>query len=219
LSVVHDLNLQEWLNSYSTNIKSSAGGWMGRALKKNDIIQYRSSFDFTYKKSEETFSPLSWGAVDWEEITPGEIFCIRGREWDLLTEDSRKLFTNSSFKITGMADRMGYRLTGVPLQLNNKIELISTAVSFGTVQLPQDGKPIVLMSDHQTTGGYAKIAHVISSHLPALAQKKTGDTLKFKLTDNKTAEEKVVSQIKHLQQVQFASKMNMEKLLRKHVTH
>ena len=144
---------------------------------------------------------------------------MRGKEWELLTDDSKRTFTSTSFKISGMADRMGYRLIGVPLKLKNKTELISTAVSFGTVQLPPDGQPIILMADHQTTGGYAKIAHVISAHLPAIAQRKTGDLLKFKLTDIRTAEEKLGSQNKHLQQVQFASKMNIEKLLLHHVTN
>lgn len=218
LSVLHQMDLEKWLNSYSTNIKANAGGWKGRTLKKNDIIQYQNSFDLAYKLPDK-FSMLSWGAVDWEEMKPGEILCIKGKEWELLTNDSKTIFAGTYFKISGMADRMGYRLTGVPLELKNKSELISTAVSFGTVQLPPDGQPIILMADHQTTGGYAKIAHVISAHLPAIAQMKTGDLLKFKLTDIKIAEEKLGIKNKHLQQVQFASKMNLEKLLLHYVTN
>ena len=84
---------------------------------------------------------------------------------------------------------MGYQLNGIALSLGEQSELISSAVSFGTVQLLPSGQLIVLMADHQTTGGYPRIAHVISAHLPKFAQLRPGARIQFKLTDHRAAEE------------------------------
>jgi antagonist of KipI len=75
---------------------------------------------------------------------------------------------------------MGYRLEGVELPLRNPVELLSEGVAFGTVQLPPDGMPIVLMADRQTTGGYPRIGEVASVDLPLIAQLKPGDRLRFR---------------------------------------
>jgi antagonist of KipI len=93
---------------------------------------------------------------------------------------------------------MGYQLSGVPLDLQEPIELVSSAVSFGTVQLLPSGQMIVLMADHQTTGGYPRIAHVISAHLPKLAQLRPSDTIQFKLVDMQSAEGLLLSRMKEL---------------------
>ena len=75
---------------------------------------------------------------------------------------------------------MGYRLEGVELPLRSPVELLSEGVAFGTVQLPPDGMPIVLMADRQTTGGYPRIGEVASVDLPLIAQLKPGDRLRFR---------------------------------------
>jgi len=93
---------------------------------------------------------------------------------------------------------MGYQLKGNPLALEKPIELVSSAVSFGTVQLLPDGQPIVLMADHQTTGGYPRIAHVVTGHLPKLAQLRPSDSIQFQLMDMSTAEQLLVARQKEL---------------------
>ena len=91
------------------------------------------------------------------------------------------LATRSPFTITPNSNRMGYRLQGAKLEPRERIELISEAVSFGAVQVPPDGQPIVLMADCQTTGGYSKIAHVARVDLPVLAQMMPGQTIYFEM--------------------------------------
>ncbi|MDP5140907.1 MAG: hypothetical protein NWP83_10630, partial [Spirosomaceae bacterium] len=91
-------------------------------------------------------------------------------EYHHLTEESRKLLQNSPFQITKDANRMGYRLAGVGLRTTEKVSLLSSAVTFGTMQLLPDGQIIVLMASHQTTGGYPRIGTIIGVDLPLLAQ-------------------------------------------------
>jgi antagonist of KipI len=91
--------------------------------------------------------------------------------------------------------------------------MVSAAVSFGTVQLLPDGQLIVLMADHQTTGGYPRLAHVISIHHSRLAQMKPGDQFCFRFTDQPTAEELYIKQQQHLLQLQNACKFKLEQLL------
>jgi antagonist of KipI len=93
---------------------------------------------------------------------------------------------------------MGYQLNGSPLMLQRPLELVSSAVSFGTVQLLPNGQLIVLMADHQTTGGYPRIAHVATAHLPKLAQLRPSDAIQFKLTDMETAEQWLINRQKEL---------------------
>ena len=110
----------------------------------------------------------------------------------------------TSFVITQQSDRMGYRLNNIPLHSASNEEVVSTAVSFGTIQLLPDGGLIVLMADHQTTGGYPRVAHVISAHHSRLAQLKASDKLSFRFTDQQTAEELWIKQQQHLLQLQNA---------------
>lgn len=119
----------------------------------------------------------------------------------------------TSFVITNQSDRMGYRLNNLPLPVMSNEEVISSGVSFGTVQLLPDGKLIILMADHQTTGGYPRVAHVISAHHSRLAQMKAGDKMHFQLTDQQTAEELLIKQQLHLRQLQNACKFRLEEFL------
>jgi antagonist of KipI len=108
---------------------------------------------------------------------------------------------------------MGFRLSGKALKTQTDTQLVSSGVSFGTVQLLPDGQLVVLMADHQTTGGYPKIAQVITAHLPLLAQMKPSDGINFQLTDLAAAEQKLVAQQKYLQHLQNACKLKLQNLL------
>ena len=108
---------------------------------------------------------------------------------------------------------MGYRLQGNALKVKEEMQLISSGVTFGTMQLLPDGQLIVLMADHQTTGGYPRIGHVISADLPLLAQCNPGDEIKFLAVEAAIAEQEFIQQQRDLQQIQTASKFKIEKLL------
>ena len=99
---------------------------------------------------------------------------------------------------------MGYRMKGDNLAIENKQQLISTAVTKGTLQLLPDGQFIILMADHQTTGGYPKIAHVISADIPTLAQLNAGEKIQFNIIGQQEAEGILFDQQQQLQQLQNA---------------
>jgi len=99
---------------------------------------------------------------------------------------------------------MGYRLKGPEMQFQNRTELVSTGVSFGTIQLLPDGELIILMADHQTTGGYPRLGHVITAHLPKLAQLRPSDCVQFKQTTIDKAEKLLFAQQKELSILQTA---------------
>ena len=107
---------------------------------------------------------------------------------------------------------MGYRLAGQKLESREKEQLVSSAVSFGTVQLLPGGQLIILMADHQTIGGYPRIAHVIAAHLPILAQKEPNHVMQFRLTNLDSSEAKIVKQQKYLREIQIACKFRIESL-------
>ncbi len=106
---------------------------------------------------------------------------------------------------------MGYRLHGNALNVKEDKQLISSGVTFGTMQLLPDGQLIVLMADHQTTGGYPRVGYVISADLPSLAQCNPGDEIKFTEVEIAAAEELFIKQQRNLLQMQTASKFKMEK--------
>ncbi|MEO6328907.1 MAG: biotin-dependent carboxyltransferase family protein [Ginsengibacter sp.] len=212
LACLHDPDIDKWLNSYSTNLIAAAGGFNGRALKKGDILNFKNTFEYKYLQHEKDFSVLPWKAIPSIKSTK-EIRFIKGNEWDWLTGDSINIFEEKSYMILNNSNRMGYRLKGNSLKVNEEVQLISSGVTFGTIQLLPDGQLIVLMADHQTTGGYPRIGHVISADLPSLAQRNPGDEIKFSAVEHVVAEQELIEQHMHLLQLQTASKFKLEKLL------
>ncbi|HEV2481092.1 MAG TPA: biotin-dependent carboxyltransferase family protein [Puia sp.] len=197
LSVHGGYCLKKWLNSYSTSLKAG----VGLQLKKGDELPFNESTIYFagLLKEQNNFEILPW-RVNTEKIYqyPHEIGVIPGHEWVMLSSGARESFTEDNYIIHPSSDRMGYQLSGAPLLLDAPVELVSSAVSFGTVQLLPGGQLIVLMADHQTTGGYPRIAHVVSAHLPKLAQLRPSDTIQFKLMDLESAEQLLVSRQKEL---------------------
>ena len=106
---------------------------------------------------------------------------IAGAEFEMLTAAGEQNFLKQNFTVSSNSDRMGFRLRGEPLYLLEKQELVSSAVDFGTIQLLPDGQIIILMADHQTSGGYPRIAHVVSKDLPILAQLGANDKIGFEM--------------------------------------
>jgi antagonist of KipI len=215
LAVAGGLSITKWMNSYSTLLKAKTGGYHGRSLRKDDELLFRQPGSFPNK--HEDFMVLPWRAdVNYLPAQQegkddcNEMQVVPGNEWDRLTTESKENFTMTSFVITQQSDRMGYRLNNIPLHSLTNEEIISSAVSFGTIQLLPDGRLIVLMADHQTTGGYPRVAHIISAHHSRMAQVKAGDKIHFRLTDQLTAEKLLVKQLQHLLQLQNACTFRLE---------
>lgn len=154
-----------------------------------------------YVENNFTILPVS---VDLSPIyySSQKVRCVEGNEYNWLSDDAKESFETSVFYITVHSDRMGYALHGNRLAIVNNRQLISSAVTKGTVQLLPSGDLIVLMADHQTTGGYPKIAHVISADMPKLAQTRPNETVQFELINHSEAEYLYIEQQQYLQQLQ-----------------
>jgi antagonist of KipI len=214
LSVKGGFKLSAWLNSYSTNIKAGAGGYNGRKLQRGDVIEFNKTFEHD-KLNNVDVVKMHWRAApETDDSEPNEIFVIAGNEWNWLSEKSKTDFLISKFKAALSSDRMGYRLSGTKLEAHIITELVSTAVNFGTIQLLPNGEMIALMADSQTTGGYPRIAHVITTHLSKLAQKQPGEDIKFTIVNEATAEDLLSKQSLHLRQLKNASNFKLLELMK-----
>lgn len=130
-----------------------------------------------------------------------------GAEFEWLKTLSRELFLKEYFVISQNSDRMGFRLQGEPIRLSKKKEILSSAVNFGTIQLLPDGQMIILMADHQTSGGYPRVANVISTDLPLLAQLGAGDKVAFHLVLIEEAENLLMEFEKNLNLLKIAVRL------------
>ena len=212
LATLHPWKLESWLGSCSTSYKLGAGGLNGRPLKEGDVIDFVETGPVPLLSQTTAVHPLPWMA-EGVHTTFDEVQFVIGNEWYELNTAMQTQFLNQIFTISLASDRMGYRLIGAPLYTENPLQLVSSAVSYGTIQLLPNGQLIVLMADHQTTGGYPRIGHVITAHLPRLAQALPLGTFQFALTNNRVAEEKLEAQYKYLSQLQNACKFKIENLL------
>jgi antagonist of KipI len=123
---------------------------------------------------------------------------IKGPEYDLFTEESKGYLINSFFQISPQSDRMGYHLKGPHLSLKTTGEMLSTAVAFGTIQVPASGSSIILMADHQTTGGYPRIGQVVSGDFSRLAQAAPGSFISFQEVSLQEAQQLYIRQEKNI---------------------
>jgi antagonist of KipI len=188
------------MNSYSTYLRAGIGGLAGRALKEGDQLPCKTPSSLGRQIMSKVFSISGQGAfvsVPWfisNHIKPPyesnpTIRVIEGPQFNWFDQESISNFVSKPFRIQPQSDRMGYRIEGPPLTLTKRRELLSEAVTFGTVQVPPDGNPIVLMADRQTTGGYPKIAQVVSVDLPLLAQAQIGSWISFEFISLREAQE------------------------------
>jgi biotin-dependent carboxylase-like uncharacterized protein len=183
LSVRGGINTPLVLGSRSTYVRGGFGGINGRQLKTGDAIE---AFDAPSLEARLSMS---------EELVPQFTdhfiaHVVLGPQDDMFTERGVHAFLSNSYKVTPEADRMGYRLEGQTVEHKGKADIISDALLPGAVQIPKSGKPIVIMRDAQTTGGYPKIAVVISSDVSLLGQAKPNDTIEFSKLTIKEAQEK-----------------------------
>ncbi|MFQ3544000.1 biotin-dependent carboxyltransferase family protein [Halobacillus rhizosphaerae] len=200
------------MNSSSTYLRAGIGGYQGRSLEKGDQLNIQAPS----AESLELLSELkeyaganSFQAMDWyaaSELVPShspdeKIRVVMGREYDSFTEDSKQAFIHSSFKVDTQSDRMGYRLKGASLELKHQEEMISEAVAFGTIQVPAEGNPIILLADRQTTGGYPRIAQVASVDLSKVAQLKPGEEAAFELITHEEAQKLFIEREHMIQQL------------------
>ena len=187
LSVAGGFAVAPVLGSRSTYLPGAMGGHEGRSLRKGDVLRIGDIDGDRYaalRKQLATAHP-GFSAARWFVAAPTDLDALApirvapGRHWKAFSAANRRSFLGSAFRIGAQSNRMGYRLDGPNIVRARRLESISEAISFGTVQVPPDGQPIVLMADRQTTGGYPKIAEVIGADLPRLAQRRPGEVVRF----------------------------------------
>lgn len=184
LAVRGGFKIDQWLGSASTNLKSKIGGFRGRKLETADRIPFN---EIAHRTSRMASYRVSNSLIPFYSKFP-TVRVVAGAEFELLTAVSQKNFLQESFVVSNNSDRMGFRLDGTALGRGQSKELVSAAVNFGTIQLLPEGQLIVLMADHQTSGGYPRIANVISADLPLLAQLGANDKVAFHLISTDEAE-------------------------------
>lgn len=166
------------MNSRSTYVKAQLGGYNGRALEKGDMLPY----------DETTPLPPTRQIAAHHFYKTTAIRILQGTEWERLAP-LQKPFLQNTYRLSLDADRMGYRLVPhTPITIEKPFQLISEAVTFGTIQLPPSGEPIILMADRQTTGGYPKVGQVVFADLHRLAQLLPNATITFKIVTIEEAE-------------------------------
>ncbi len=161
------------LGSASTHLLTGIGGLGGRALRAGDVLAIGAAFPSP--PLAPRLDPARFPGLlrrDRLRVTPGP-------QVDWFTPAALESFHRSTYQVTESSDRMGIRLDGPILERARPEELVTEGVALGAVQVPSDGKPIILFVEHQTTGGYPKIANVISADCHALGQLRPRERLRF----------------------------------------
>ena len=189
------LDIPVVMGSRSTNLKSKVGGYEGRKLGTGDEIAFRAPASWLPHMAERVYGLPSYGAKEWT------LRVVMGPQDDCFTDKGINTFLNSTYTISNEYDRMGCRMEGDVIEHKNGGDIITDGISFGAVQVPSHGNPIVMMADHQTTGGYTKIANVISVDLPRLAQCRPGYQIRFEKVDIEEAQRLYCEEKKRLHEL------------------
>lgn len=179
------LDIPEIMGSRSTNQRCSIGGYMGRKLENGDVLELRNP-----KYAAQNLSNRS--LPERKLAGPDEVLTVRvvpGPQEEYFTEAGIKTFYENVYSVTNLSDRMGYRLEGPVVETVNGSDIISDGIVLGSVQIANNGNPIVMMADRQTTGGYAKIATVIHVDIPQFAQLRPGQKVHFQAVTVQEAQE------------------------------
>jgi antagonist of KipI len=174
------VEVNEFLGSASTHVLSGLGGFEGRALKKGDVLKIGETRGALQRRSvsAEALSQLAARKV---------LRATAGPQSDWFDEEPKRLFYASTYRVGEDSNRMGLRLEGAAIAGPSGGEMISEGVALGAVQVPEGGKPIILFVEQQTTGGYPKIANVISADFHSLGQLRPRDEIRFELVEMETA--------------------------------
>ncbi|MDP4146295.1 MAG: biotin-dependent carboxyltransferase family protein [Bacillota bacterium] len=214
---------REIMKSKSTYLRAGIGGYEGRALKKGDKLKLnvpkgialKMASHLVREKTYKAFFASRWFVG--EKIMPryesnAEIRVTKGVQFQYFNAASKKNFFKCTYSVSTQSDRMGYRLNGDKLSKEKNLEMLSEGVALGTIQVPSDGNPIILLADRQTTGGYPKIGEVISVDIPIVAQLKPGDTIAFKETSLEEAQRLYILREMNFRTIINAIKMSLERL-------
>lgn len=186
LAVAGGLAPTRVLGSVATDVNAGLGPFGGRALRPGDVLEFGPQPDRRDRRaqtdrqdSDAASTTWSLDPRPWYAEPEQPIRLVRGSHFDLLDRASRQRLFEAVFRISADSNRVGLRLEGPQLALSEPVELVTEPVATGTLQLPPDGRPIALMVEHPTTGGYPRIGQIAAIDLARLGQCRPGDTLRF----------------------------------------
>lgn len=160
------------LGSASTYVRARLGGFQGRALRRGDLVPVPTE---QAAECEERRLPSPPAAAGDQPIR-----IVLGPQQERFTKAAVAALLNAEFRVSNNADRMGMRLDGPMLRHRGGWDIVSDAIATGAIQVPGSGQPILLLADHQTTGGYPKIATIVSADLSVVGRRRPGDAIRFR---------------------------------------
>ncbi len=172
VAIAGGINVPLVMGSRSCYLRGKFGGYEGRALKAGDDLQV-SQVD------TPPIRRLTSNAISPKLSSQPSVRVVAGPEIERFTNQGILDFMTSMFKSSMNSDRMGYRLEGPKISHLEGADIISSPLTEGTIQVSGNGQPIIMMADHQTTGGYTRIAQVVSADISLLAQLRPGDQVSF----------------------------------------
>lgn len=176
------------MGSRSTYMKAKIGGLDGRKLEKDDEIGFRAPNPDVLNLVQRRIAP---------EVTARNEYTVRvlmGPQDDRFTQAGIDTFLGEAYTVTNEFDRMGCRMDGPEIEHKNGGDIISDGIAFGAIQIPTAGKPIIMLADRQTTGGYTKIANVITADFRIIGQLKGGDRVRFVKTTIEAAQDALLTE-------------------------
>ncbi|HBO37864.1 MAG TPA: hypothetical protein DD638_04290 [Pasteurellaceae bacterium] len=178
------------LGSCSTDIRAQFGGFEGRCLRQGDCIPTAGN--------GKTMSVIGIAPIPLRNT----LYAVPSSEYQFFNRRAQFRLRQNRWLLQSNSDRMGYRFNGEPLELKKPLEMLSHAIQFGTIQVPPDGQPIILMADAQTTGGYPKIACIVAADLGRLSQIRLGSRVQFRLITMEQAQLLYKQNLTYLNQIQ-----------------
>ena len=192
IAVAGGLDIPVQMGSKSTNLKLKVGGYQGRKIGGGDEIGFAAPKTTLPNMRKRKVTPEDFSQ------TEKTIRVVMGPQDDCFTEKGVETFLSSTYAFTNESDRMGCRLEGEVIEHKNGGDIITDGIAFGAIQVPSHGQPIIMMADHQTTGGYTKIAGVISVDLPLVAQSRPGYKVHFQKVTVEEAQKLYIEQVEKL---------------------
>ena len=189
ISIAGGIDVPLVLNSKSTYLTGKFGGFEGRAIKEGDTL-FGNPFTRRNRFLHTQLIP--------KYTSPLRVRVIVGPHTDKFTPAGLETFLNDEYSITSQSNRMGYQLTGPKIEHRSTADIISDAIPLGGIQVPASGQPIILMAEHQTTGGYSRIGTVISADIPLLAQAQPGTSVRFMEISLQTAQDLLIARRRRL---------------------
>ncbi|MFW6376455.1 MAG: 5-oxoprolinase/urea amidolyase family protein [archaeon] len=193
VAVAGGIDVPSILGSKSTNVRAELGGFEGRALQAGDVLEVGEGATPAPQEVPERYRPDPYF---------DDVRVVLGPQDDHFTDAGIETFLDATFTVKSESDRMGIRFDGPAIEHSKGADIVSEGTAAGAVQVPENGQPIALLGDRQTTGGYAKIATVIEADLTTLAQMRPADEASFREVSLETAYDARERQLEDLSEME-----------------